>query len=592
MANLIQGNKHLEERLDSHRSCLYKLENLNIPQQVSKAVDEIVTDAVDCAIQALLQNRFRDFPEADIKEILHQQMWETNSYKAHEHHMMLYEALEKLMNHDHTNELLTDLAEARRKKKKRHDSPKTPPGSPPHQPPPPQPLAAWTTTNTRVKPSVSSIPEDLHMDDDTASDEQVHSSDDKDIGNAHIPKTGDMAIFMDWFCKKQGITELKPQDLEGPAFDLVKTFHPNMWIEEECKYDIAAMYAISYWWFQRQRFYIDRYISEGDRRAIRTHMRILSVVRIEVFSMDKYEVQMIMRFNEIHKFSDDTLHQIDEALDYRVKEFKVNRMNPGLNTWFWIRKDVDRSKEFSEDGNPARANIKQAPGSDARLIFKSISHKSVGFNSLVHSLRALSTLRCSGLRTARAAAKLYQGDSSEFYLITDSIHTVSHIVEDFVKRLRSTLGEEGDHYKKPTDLKIQEMVNILFRGSLLITCLTIYMYNLRGSVSLLLLIFITTASLYSNAQSHFSYYASWQTSNALHNAIMEAGGKDRPPLLTPVAEGSTEITTERYTENYKNVTQDIRDQLNDEAEAVQIILTGIDNDIYSTVDACPNACEM
>nr|GFC87612.1 hypothetical protein [Tanacetum cinerariifolium] len=32
--------------------------------------------------------------------------------------------------------------------------------------------------------------------------------------------------------------------------------------------------------------------------------------------------------------------------------------------------------------------------------------------------------------------------------------------------------------------------------------------------------------------------------------------------------------------------------LNAEAEAVQIILTGIDNDIYSTVDACPIACEM
>nr|GEV72955.1 hypothetical protein [Tanacetum cinerariifolium] len=43
-----------------------------------------------------------------------------------------------------------------------------------------------------------------------------------------------------------------------------------------------------------------------------------------------------------------------------------------------------------------------------------------------------------------------------------------------------------------------------------------------------------------------------QTSNTLHNAIMEAGSKDRPPMLTP----------------------------------------GIDNDIYSTVDACPNACEM
>nr|GEY92085.1 hypothetical protein [Tanacetum cinerariifolium] len=41
-----------------------------------------------------------------------------------------------------------------------------------------------------------------------------------------------------------------------------------------------------------------------------------------------------------------------------------------------------------------------------------------GFNSLVHSLRALSALRRSGLRTASTTAKPYQGDSSEFYLIT------------------------------------------------------------------------------------------------------------------------------------------------------------------------------
>nr|GEV98122.1 hypothetical protein [Tanacetum cinerariifolium] len=198
---------------------------------------------------------------------------------------------------------------------------------------------------------------------------------------------------------------------------------------------------------------------------------------------------MIMRFNEIHKFSDGTLHQIDEALDYRFKKFKVNGMNQGLNTRFWTRKDVDRSKEFmfsiqkrlktrrifrnlesfvggksapasdhlnqkallsleprdhpknlirtlfhyacfvihceNEDGNPTRANIKQVIGSDARLIFKSISHQSVGFNSLVHSLCALSTLRRSGLRTSSAAAKPCQGDSLELYLITGRIPTVA-----------------------------------------------------------------------------------------------------------------------------------------------------------------------
>nr|GEX78201.1 hypothetical protein [Tanacetum cinerariifolium] len=100
-----------------------------------------------------------------------------------------------------------------------------------------------------------------------------------------------------------------------------------------------------------------------------------------------------------------------------------------------------------------------------------------------------------------------------------------------------------------------------------------------------------------------------QTSNTLHNAIMEAGSKDRPPMLAPdndiystveacsnACEMWKAIERLKYGKSinvtYKNVSQDIRDQLNDEAEAVQIILTGIDNDIYSTVEACSNACEM
>nr|GEY02235.1 Gag-Pol polyprotein [Tanacetum cinerariifolium] len=60
----------------------------------------------------------------------------------------------------------------------------------------------------------------------------------------------------------------------------------------------------------------------------------------------------------------------------------------------------------------------------------------------------------------------------------------------------------------------------------------------------------------------------------------------------PISKGSPVTRTETYMETYKNVSQDIRDQLNAEAEAVQIILTGIDNDIYSTVDACPNALNV
>ncbi|GJV51432.1 hypothetical protein Tco_1447173 [Tanacetum coccineum] len=60
----------------------------HMADMVSKAVDEIVTDAVNWAIQAPLRDRFRDLPEADIKEILHHRIWESNSYQANEDHKM------------------------------------------------------------------------------------------------------------------------------------------------------------------------------------------------------------------------------------------------------------------------------------------------------------------------------------------------------------------------------------------------------------------------------------------------------------------------------------------------------------------------
>nr|GEV71828.1 monodehydroascorbate reductase [Tanacetum cinerariifolium] len=120
-------------------SPIIDLSSRPVSPKVSIVVSEVVTVAVDWAMQAPLRNRFRELPEADMKEILHQRMWETKSYKTHEDHSLLFEALEKSMNRDHSEELTQDLAEARKNKKKHRESPKTPPGSPPHQPPPPPP---------------------------------------------------------------------------------------------------------------------------------------------------------------------------------------------------------------------------------------------------------------------------------------------------------------------------------------------------------------------------------------------------------------------------------------------------------------------
>nr|GFC95761.1 hypothetical protein [Tanacetum cinerariifolium] len=125
---------------------------------------------------------------------------------------------------------------------------------------------AWKTTDIRLRPSISLTPADLEMDADMAPDEQAQSSNVEDIRSAHIltvnlrqdwwkpfeeertitlepswsiwsfdvpvptnnwasslasnyspppedsllAQTGDIATFMDWFCKRRGITKLKP----------------------------------------------------------------------------------------------------------------------------------------------------------------------------------------------------------------------------------------------------------------------------------------------------------------------------------------------------------------------------------------------
>nr|GEZ38461.1 hypothetical protein [Tanacetum cinerariifolium] len=179
-----------------------------------KADNEKITAEIEAeSMVSIIIQQDKDLPEADMKEILHQRMWETNSYKSHEDHMMLYEALEKSMNHDHSEELLKHLAKAYKKKKKRRDSPKTPPRSPPHQPPPPPPPTGLSGTSGSPRAFGSS------QNNWASALASTYSPPPED---SLLAQTGDMAMFMDWFCKRQGITKLKPQDLEGPAFEIVK----------------------------------------------------------------------------------------------------------------------------------------------------------------------------------------------------------------------------------------------------------------------------------------------------------------------------------------------------------------------------------
>nr|GEX47392.1 histone deacetylase 14 [Tanacetum cinerariifolium] len=323
----------------------------------------------------------------------------------HSYHMQLFEALEKSMNRDHTEELEQDLAEARKKNKKRRESPKMPLGSPSHQPPPPPPPAGQSgplgapgaSGSSQAPPPPPPPPSstNLEMDEDMAPDEQEQLSNDEDIGSAHIPtvnlrqgslasnyspppedsllaQTDDIAIFMDWFCKGRECHKLltdsvdnpilrhnvsKPLPLGGPPSQV--TIQSGFFFNKDLKYlrydSKGRRPALSISKIKAAYYTDDGLEQMVPDYAVRTHMRILSVVRIEIFSMYGYDYmkKIVLHRADLNEhvimerdFNDGMLQQIDEALDYRVKEFRINRMTPGLNMRFWTRKDVDRCKAF------------------------------------------------------------------------------------------------------------------------------------------------------------------------------------------------------------------------------------------------------
>ncbi|GJW99112.1 hypothetical protein Tco_0180920 [Tanacetum coccineum] len=286
MADLIQNNLALEERLDKQGSWLYKLENLNIPHKVSQAVDEIVINAIDWAMQAPLRARFRDMPTVDMKKILQQRMFKDNSYQAHDVHNDLYEALQKSLELDYTNQHLVDQEEARKKRQKRRDVPRTPPRSLPSPPPPvgasgalgtsgasgssqlpppPPPPSTGTSGAAQFESNDFTAaqelsPTDSLMQDDSIPDEQwkplpeeerpatpepawtISSSNKSDVANnwasalaityeppaenSLLAKTGDMMTFLKWYCRQVNKTTLTQADFEGQAYEVVKAFYP------------------------------------------------------------------------------------------------------------------------------------------------------------------------------------------------------------------------------------------------------------------------------------------------------------------------------------------------------------------------------
>ncbi|GJT68604.1 hypothetical protein Tco_1020084 [Tanacetum coccineum] len=397
-ANFEKRHKLQEKTIQGLLSRVFDLELRDLPHKIDETVHEAVKKVVQIALQAPLKECFRDLSEAEMKEILHDRMFESGTYQSQPEHVALHEALEASM------ERLK-------------------------QPPAPQ-SSAWKTSDTREAPSSSSkqksvphseqpidevpIPDDVNISDledtDTAHLLQIKAKPDwlklvpeEDIPattepdwvippndlpeaennwvdalatsykdpeeNKLLSKTGDMGLFIKWYCKQIGKKKLTKANLEGPTYMTVKPFHTNnisfQFQMEEChrllsnKIDLMnpeghrvvpdCSIWYHHWWFKWKEFYIQRHSGSSDRRAVRSHMRILSVTSLKTYERYGYTYlrEIILRradYNEykiseanfknlhLNDFEDLYLLHLQGKLNHLPGSGKVHIFN-AVNMW-------------------------------------------------------------------------------------------------------------------------------------------------------------------------------------------------------------------------------------------------------------------
>ncbi|GJS22996.1 hypothetical protein Tco_0451628 [Tanacetum coccineum] len=194
-------------------------------------------------------------------------------------------------------------------KKRRHESPKTPPGSPPHQPPPPPPPAGPSrTSGSSCASGLSQLPppppplsnnQNLPMNDDSAPDEQW-----KPLSEEDKPTTPEPA----WSIPSSDLPVL----MNNWASALASTYEPP----PRTRYLLRPVTWQCLW--------TGTVKSKGSLNLNKKTWKALHL------KLSKSSILISCAVNEIHKFSDGTLHQIDEALDYRVKEFQGQHEESGF----------------------------------------------------------------------------------------------------------------------------------------------------------------------------------------------------------------------------------------------------------------------
>nr|GEW41229.1 retrovirus-related Pol polyprotein from transposon TNT 1-94 [Tanacetum cinerariifolium] len=425
------------------------------PPKPASSTTQAPLEAVQIALQAPLQDRFRDLSEEDMKEMLHRRMFKSGSYKSVYEPIALYEALKASMEWAQRDEFLAEKDKSRKRRRDDQDPP-----SPPSEldlskrrrhdtdafdddkPATPEPVWVIPTSHildatnnwanalaftyqapaensllektrdikeTRQALSISKMKAACYLDfglellvlEHMWINERVENfqlgieSYQKQLNltkprwdangfefkhdhiiiespravvfpvgnnerkimrmwkgarNSYMPLNEDSrpegsfgiwnALLVDSKGSRQALSISKMKDAHYLDFGLELLIPKHMWINER-----VEDFQLTIESYQKQlNLTKPRWDVKGFE--YKHDYTIIDSPRAVVFLLGNNE-RKIMRFNEIYKFSDGTLMNIMNALDFKVKEYKNIRVIP---------------KYHSEDGNPGRANIKQVLG--------------------------------------------------------------------------------------------------------------------------------------------------------------------------------------------------------------------------------------
>nr|GEX09599.1 hypothetical protein [Tanacetum cinerariifolium] len=341
-------------------SMVFTLELHDLPHMIKQTVNEVVKEGVPIAFQAPLRDHFRELPEADMKEILHKQMFERGSYKSLPEHIALYEALKASMECVNRDEFFAEKDKSRKRSRDDQD---------PHPLPPDSDLI-----NTEGHQLVPDLSKPLPLGGPPARTAALLIS---KLKAANSPDFGLEELVPSLWIESEyrrairshmrilSVINIKTFERYGYAFlkeivirradfneynifeDDFKNLHPNDFKD----LNIVIRKRVRDLQLSIESYHKKLNLTEPRCDALdflfKEDYTIISKPMAMIYR-DRNDRKKMLRENKVHKFSHGTLIRNLHKLDHMVKDFKLYQYNMGMEYKIWSKDDKIRSEEFME----------------------------------------------------------------------------------------------------------------------------------------------------------------------------------------------------------------------------------------------------